>query len=92
MADQVPKAWLGQVVVVVYGSEERRHRCVLLDVTDKGLLVSAAPEKSDGDAEIWFPFTSINRLMRPAQRGTGSSGEDAAEQSTAPEPITIETV
>ncbi len=90
--DQVPKAWVGQVVVVVHGPEGRKHRCVLLDATDKGLLVSAAPEKSDGDAEIWFPFTSISRLMRPAQRGTEYPGEDVAEQSTAPEPITFESV
>jgi hypothetical protein len=62
MAEQIPEAWVGQEVIVLYGPGHRQAG-TLEDVSERGIVVRSTREGKEN--VFWYPLTSCN----PAPEG-----------------------
>ncbi len=66
MAEQIPEAWVGQEVIVLYGTGNRQAG-TLEDVSEWGIVVRSTREGREN--VFWYPLTSVTRLMKGSPQG-----------------------
>jgi hypothetical protein len=66
MAEQIPEAWVGQEVIVLYGPGQRQAG-TLEDVSERGIVVRSTREGREN--VFWYPLTSVTRLMKGRPQG-----------------------
>jgi hypothetical protein len=66
MAEQIPEAWIGQEVIVLYGPAQRQAG-TLEDVSERGIVVRSTREGREN--VFWYPLTSVTRLMKGSPQG-----------------------
>jgi hypothetical protein len=66
MAEQIPEAWVGQEVIVLYGPGQRQAG-TLEDVSERGIVVRSTREGREN--VFWYPLTSVTRLMKGSPQG-----------------------
>jgi hypothetical protein len=66
MAEQIPGAWVGQEVIVLYGPGNRQAG-TLEDVSERGIVVRSTREGREN--VFWYPLTSVTRLMKGRPQG-----------------------
>jgi hypothetical protein len=66
MAEQIPEAWIGQEVIVLYGPGNRQAG-TLEDVSERGIVVRSTREGREN--VFWYPLTTVTRLMKGRPQG-----------------------
>ena len=66
MAVQIPEAWIGQEVIVYFGSGHRQAG-TLEDVSERGIVVRSTRDETEN--VFWYPLTSVTRLMKGRPQG-----------------------
>jgi hypothetical protein len=67
MAEQIPEAWVGQEVIVLFGPGGNRQAGTLEDVSEKGIVVRSTRDETEN--VFWYPLTSVTRLMKGRPQG-----------------------
>jgi hypothetical protein len=67
MAQQIPEAWVGQEVIVLFGPGGTRQAGTLEDVSERGIVVRSTREGREN--VFWYPLTSVTRLMKGRPKG-----------------------
>ena len=66
MAEQIPEAWIGQEVIVLYGPGNRQAG-TLEDVSERGIVVRSTRDETEN--VFWYPLTSVTRLLKGRPQG-----------------------
>jgi hypothetical protein len=66
MAEQIPEAWVGQEVIVLYGPGQRQAG-TLEDVSERGIVVRSTRDETEN--VFWYPLTSVTRLLKGRPQG-----------------------
>jgi hypothetical protein len=66
MVEQIPEAWVGQEVIVLYGPGNRQAG-TLEDVSERGIVVRSTRDETEH--VFWYPLTSVTRLLKGRSQG-----------------------